>query len=290
MKQLFVLFACYLLSVSTTLASPNFEDTYGIPADASYSDLADQVVSSRFDDSSITLAQKQKRLDNLQLRIESKIKQFPDDPLIWFLSGLNQNTLAEVQYLIISEKDGQQQAATDIDVSNFNIARSRAYDNAIRLDSSQPHRLSSTIYATMGYGLSNRQKIKTYSRELELGSPAENESNEWFMHWAKIDALVHEKKLEEAEQALTELKLLLQQKNRTDSAYSTILEQAETQVKAVQNTVEKRTEASSSQSTSQSSQNLPGDSSWGWEAWLVTGFGIFTFIFVLIAAIYLRKR
>lgn len=290
MNRQLVIMVILLSSSMMILASTNFEDTYGIPAGSHFSALADQVVDSRFDESSITLRQKLTRLKNLQLRIGARLEQFRDEPVIWFLSGLNQNNLAEVQYLMVLEKSGQQAAAIDIDVSNYNIARSRAYDNAIRLDSTEPHRLSSSIYATMGYGLSNRQKVKTYSRELQLGSPAENESSEYFMHWAKIDALLHEKKLDEARQALDDLKQLLKQRNQTDSAYSSIVERAETQLTSHIEISERRNNtATTTQNTEPKSQD-PENNTWGWRIWLLIGFGVFTFSFVLIAAVYMRKR
>lgn len=288
MKPLLALFLLFLLPSKTLLAEANFEEIYGIPANGHYSAIADQVVATRFDESGLSLRQKFTRLKNLQARIEANIKQFPDDPLIWFLSGLNQNNLAEVQYLSVLITLGQQKALNDIDVSNYNIARSRAYDNAIRLDSTQPHKLSSTIYATMGYGLSNRQKIETYSRELALGSPAENESNEWFMHWAKIDALVHDKKLGEAQQALAELKNLLEDKKKTSSPYSGIVDRAETQVAREVKTAEKRKSSTAKNDTRPvvAEENSP----WNWKTWLLIGFGVFIFSFVLGTAIYLRGR
>ena len=289
MKQNFIIIMLLLLSPAVAPASTNFEDTYGTAAPAAFSNLADQIVDTRFDESSMTLRQKLSRLENLQLRIESGIEQYTDDPFLWFLSGLNQNNLAEVKYLIILEASGRKEAAMDIDVSNYNIARSRSYSNAIRLDSTQPHRLSSAIYATMGYGLSNRQKVETYSRELKLGSPAENESNEWFMHWAKIDALIQENKIDQAQHALEELKQVLKKQNKSDSAYSSIVDRAETQVALEVETMENRR----SVSTAKQSANLGGNETdsqpWGWKDWLLTGFGVFTFAFVLIAAVYLRK-
>lgn len=289
MKQRFAILLFLLFSTSMTFASTNFEDTYGIPAGAHFSSLADQVVDTRFDESSMTLRQKFNRLKNLQLRIDSKLKEFSDDPIIWFLSGLNHNNLAEIQYLLVVEKSGQQMAASDIDVSNYSISRSRAYDNAIRLDSSQPYKLSSSIYATMSYGLSNRQKITTYRRELELGNPAENESNEYFMHWAKIDLLVQEKKLDEAQQSLKELEQLLKQRNKSGSAYSSIVERAKYQLVTELEISEKRKAVSLTSRQSSTKFQEAGHKPWGWKIWLLTGFGIFIFTFVLIAAIYLRK-
>ncbi len=290
MIRILTLFLLYLLPYSLLQAETSFEDTYGITASGHYSDIANQVVSTRFEESELSLPQKLTRLKNLQFRIDAKKNKFPDDPLIWFLSGLNQNNLAEVQYLTVLEKLGQHKASTSIEVTNYNIARSRAYDNAIRLDKPQPHQLSSSIYATMGYGLSNRQKIKTYSRELKLGNPAENESNEWFMHWAKIDALVHEKKLDEAQQALAELKALLQDKDKIPSPYTSIADRAESQIEKEVETADKRKSNLTGKQDSSRAENAGGTLSWNWKNWLLTGIGIFTFGFVLIAAIYVRRN
>ncbi len=288
MIRLITLVVFYLLPYLPLHAETNFEDTYGISASGHYSAIADQTVATHFDESDLSLRQKMTRLKNLQARIEAKLNQFPNDPLIWFLAGLNQNNLAEVQYLMVLDKLGQQKASTDIGVSNYNIARSRAYHNAIRLDEPQPHQLSSSIYATMGFGLSNRQKIKTYSRELKLGSPAENESNEWFLHWAKIDALVHEKKLEEAQQALADLKALLMNKNKASSPYTSIVERAETQVKKEVKATDKRKSILIGKANSKPVKSTANNRSWDWKNWLLIGIGIFTFGFVLVAAIYVR--
>lgn len=289
MTRIITLCLLYLLPYSLLQAETNFEDTYAITASGHYSAIADQVVSTRFDESELPLQHKLTRLKNLQARIKAKLQQLPDDPLIWFLSGLNQNNLAEVQYLKVLKKHGQHKASTDIEVSNYNIARSRAYDNAIRLDNPQPHQLSSSIYATMGYGLSNRQKVKTYSRELELGNPAENESNEWFMHWAKIDALVHEKKLDEAQQALADLKALLLNKDKASSPYTSIVERAETQIAKEVETADKRKSSSISKTGPTLVESTGNNHPWNWKNWLLIGIGIFTFGFVVVAAIYVRK-
>jgi len=289
MKILITLLLLSSIMPGVAFSKASFEEIYALEAGPDYAAIADQIASARFDEHDLSLQQNYNRLKNLQARIEAKIKTNKNDPMVWFLSGLNQNNLAEIRYLIVLAKSGQKKAAADVQVVNFNIARSRAYNNAIRLDGEPPHKLSSAIYATMGYGLSNRQKIKTYTRELELGSASENESNEYFMHWAKIDALVHEKKLDEAQQALAELKQLLEKKNKTDSPYSSIVQRAENQVEKVTSQAKER------QAKNIKKQAKPVDlkdpkSSWTWKTWLILCFGIFTFGSVLAAALYRRNR
>ena len=286
MKQLIAIILVYLCGLSLVNANTSFEAMYGIEADQKYRASADQVITARFDDSGLSLQQKTTRMRNLQARLELHTQNYADDPMVWFLSGLNLNNLAEIRYLMILQQSGQKKADTDIEVSNLNIARSRAYDNAIRLDSQPPYKLSSAIYATMGYGLSNRQKVKTYTRELELGSPSENESNEWFMHWAKIDALVHEKKLDEAQAALAELKDLLEQKNKSTSAYSSIVERAQKQVEQVVAKADSRKKQLPKKGPDiKETQHL-----WNWKIWLVIAIGLFIFVSVLIAAISMRRH
>ena len=286
MKQLVATILIYLCASSLVNASANFEDMYGIVADQSYRATANQITTARFVDSELSPQQKYSRLKNLQGRIELHTRNYTDDPIIWFLSGLNLNNLAEIRYLMILEQSGQKKADADTEVSNYNIARSRAYDNAIRFDDQPPYKLSSAIYATMGYGLSNRQKVKTYTREIKLGSPSENESNEWFMHWAKIDALVHEKKLDEAQAALGELKNLLGRKNKNASTYSSIVERAQKQVEIVVSQAQNRKKLLPKKGPKlEDTQHL-----WNWKIWLVITIGLFTFISVLIAAISMRKH
>lgn len=286
MRQPTAIILIYLCALSLVNAEANFEVVYGIAADQNYSATADQIITARFDDLELSAQQKYTRIKNLQGRIELHTQNYADDPMVWFLSGLNLNNLAEIRYLIILDQSGQKKADTDSDVSNYNIARSRAYGNAIRLDSQPPYKLSSTIYATMGYGLSNRQKVKTYTRELELGSPSENESNKWFMHWAKIDALVHEKKLDEAQTALSQLENLLIRKNKNTSAYSSIVERAQKQVDNVVAQAENRKKLLPKKGPKlEKTLHL-----WNWKIWLVIAIGAFTFVSVLIAAISMRKQ
>jgi len=286
MKSLSVILLLFMSTLSLAYADTSFEGIYGIEASNDYRASANQVVSARFEFSELSPQQKYTRLKNLQARLQLLTEKYADDPVLWFLAGLNLNNLAETRYLLILQRAGRQKADNDIDVSNYSIARSRAYENAIRLDSEPPHRLSSAIYATMGYGLSNKLKIKTYSREIELGSASENESNEWFMHWAKIDALVHDKKLDEAQAALAELKNLLAAKNKTESAYADIVDQAEQQVEAVVAQNEKRTKPAQAVSPNLEST----DHGWGWKVWLLISIGIFTFVSVIVAAFSLRKQ
>ncbi len=289
MKILITLLLLSSILPGLAYSQASFEEIYALEANADYAALADQIVAARFDEHELSPQQNYTRLKNLQARIQAKIDRNKNDPMAWFVSGLNLNNLAEVRYLLVLAKSGQKKAAADVEVTNYNIARSRAYNNAIRLDGESPHQLSSAIYATMGYGLSNREKIKTYSRELELGSASENESNEWFMHWAKIDALVHEKKLDEAQQALAELKQKLEEKNKTDSPYSSIAKRAESQVDKVTAKAKQR------QAKNTKKQPKPVDfedtnSTWNWKTWLILCFGVFTFVSVLAAAIYRRNR
>lgn len=279
----------YLVSLTTAQAEMSFEEMYGIPASNYYDVIADQIVSARFQGSELSLQEQYVRLKNLQLNIAIKTDEYPDEPLAWFLSGLNLNNLAEVRYLLVLDKSGQKKATADIEVVNHNIARSRAYGNAIRLDSEQPHQLSSSIYATMGYGLTNRQKIKTYTRELELGSPSENESNEWFMHWAKIDALIHDKKLDEAQAALRELKDLLEKENKPSSPYAEIVEKAESQVDSFTEESQKR-QASKQKIEASNVERDDSGESWSWKIWLILLSSVFIFIAVLSVALYKRNR
>lgn len=289
MNKTLIIVLLYLVSLTTVQAGMSFEEMYGIPASNYYDVIADQIVSARFQGSELSLQEQYARLKSLQLKIEIKAGDYSDEPLVWFLSGLNLNNLAEIRYLLVLDKSGQKKATTDSDVINHNIARSRAYSNAIRFDSEQPHQLSSSIYATMGYGLTNKQKIKTYTRELELGSPSENESNEWFMHWAKIDALIHEKKLNEAQAALNELKNLLENEDKAASPYAEIVEKAESQVDTF--TAESQKRQASKQKTE--TLNVESDDtgeSWGWKTWLISLFGVVTFIAVLFVALYKRNQ
>lgn len=278
-----------MCQLSTAWALTQFEGIYAIPA-GDLTPIADQLVTSRFEDSLFSNEQKYLYLEELQQRLQSYKPQHQDNPLFWFLTGLSQSNLAEVRYIILLDQKGQKTADQDIAISNHNITRSRAYEKAISLDEPEPHRLSSTIYATMGYGLSNKQKIKTYSRELEIGIASENESNQWFLHWAKIDALVNDKKLEEAQQALIELQSLLSNKKHGAEHYSDIVKQAKSQVKAVTLKAKQRKKKHARKVNARALEQRA--QKWTWKTWLLVSIGVFTLSVVIIAAIYyqIRKR
>jgi hypothetical protein len=284
-----MLTALLMCQLSSAWALTQFEGIYSIPAD-DLTPIADQIVTSRFEDSLLSSEQKYLYLEEMHERLQSYQPQHQENPLYWFLMGLSQSNLAEVRYIILLDQKGQKTADQDISISNHNITRSRAYEKAISLDEPEPHRLSSTIYATMGYGLSNKQKIKTYSRELEIGIASENESNQWFLHWAKIDALVHDKKLKEAQQALVELQDLLANKKHGAEHYLSIVKQAKSQVKAVTQKADQRKQKQAQKSKVRALEQRA--QKWTWKTWLLIAIGVFMFAFVLIAAIYyqIRKR
>ena len=283
-KNLFLLIML-LCQLSTAWGARQFEDIYTISA-GELTSLADQIVTVRFEDYLLSGEQKYLYLEQLQQNLQDIKPHHKDNPVFWFLTGLNQSNLAEVRYINLLDQKSQSIAGQDIVISNHNIARSRAYDNAIRFDEVEPRKLSSAIYATMGYGLSNKQKIKSYSRELELGSASENESNEWFLHWAKIDALIHEKKLEEAQQALAELQSLLSRKKHGADNYDSIVKQAKTQVTVAKQKTSQRKQKQQKKANAVAKAQEQLAQKWTWKTWLLVAIGVFTFGFVLIAAIY----
>lgn len=278
-----------LCQLSTAWGARQFEYIYAISA-GELTPIANQIITERFEDSLLTGEQNYLYLEELQQNLQSLKSQHQNNPIFWFLLGLNHSNLAEVRYINLRKQESQSTIGQDLEISNHNIARSRAYDNAIRLDDSEPRKLSAAIYATMGYGLSNQQKIKTYSRELELGIASENESNEWFLHWAKIDALVHEKKLEEAQLALTVLQTLLARKKQGAENYDGIVKQAKTQVtEASQKVSQRKINKQKKEQTSAKALEQRAKK-WTWKTWLLVTIGVFTIGFVLVTAIYYQFR
>ena len=86
--------------------------------------------------------------------------------------------------------------------------------------------------------------------------------------------------------ALTELKSLLEKKNKTASAYSSIVKRAQTQVEKVVATTEKRKKSlPASQPKLEKAQRA-----WNWKIWLLIAIGVFTFVSVIIAAVSKRQR
>ena len=278
-----------LCHLSPAWGARQFSSIYAITA-GELTSIADQIVTARFEESLLSNKQKYLYLEQLQNNLLELKPHHQENPVFWFLTGLNQNNLAEVRYINLLNQEGQSIADQDIDISNHNIARSRAYDSAIRFDGAEPRKLSSAIYATMGYGLSNQQKIKTYSRELELGSVSENESNEWFLHWAKIDALIHEKKLEQAQQALAELQTLLARKKRGAENFDSIVKQAKTQVTKAKNKSLQRQQKQQKNARAAARAIDQHAQKWTWRTWLLVSIGLFTVGFVIVTAVYYQFR
>jgi hypothetical protein len=279
--KLFLL-PCLLLSF-TPLSATEFNQVFGIDAGNSTS-LANLLTTARHDQSLLSMPQHYQYLLDLHSRIEKNKSSHSEDPMAWFLYGLSLNTLAETRYLMLIETGDNNIASDDREINELNIARTRAYDNAIRLDGDEPHQLSAEIYANMGYGLSNRQKIKTYSREIKQGTAGASLSSEVFLHWAKIESLVHEKKLDEARTAIDDLTQLLEQKSLSDSPYQTVVAQATTQVNQSVEQKILRARASAQSNAKQAFKNTI--TAWSWKTWLLFLIGTFSFLFVLMTSIY----
>ena len=245
-----------ILFSSVSIAG-SFAQIYALPAEG-FVELADRVVAARADHFVTDYAQKMKSLLDLQAELELLTDERLRDPMLWFVYGLNQNSLAEARYMLVLEREGRSAADRDREVTDYNVGRSQAYERAIFYDDRKPHRLSAEIYATMGYGLTNRLKAETYTRELSLGNASENESSEIFMHWAKIDVLVKERRLSDAQQALEELKQLLESKGRNEGNFEKVVERAQASVGEAATPSKRPT--TGSQNTGSTEQNRPTQS------------------------------
>jgi len=178
--------------------------------------LADRVSRYYSEDIKLPIETQKKELLEIANELESISVKFSDQPVYWFIKGLNHRNLASLYF----ESKSIQQSDREIHKKDI------AYKKAIELDKSLKY-LNASIYSTMKHGLPESSKIDATQQELSLGGNGENDSYYWYLHWSNIDQLKNSARNEEAEQAF---KIMKKEMNNSDidmSVYKALNEKIE---------------------------------------------------------------
>ncbi|MDH5471361.1 MAG: hypothetical protein OEY61_00760 [Gammaproteobacteria bacterium] len=214
MKILNYIILLFLLG-SSALADTRFDELFDLHSDNA-SATADSITRFHAENINLSFTEKLTQLNALSQNIDAFIKVSPGNPLLWFMKGLNYSNLASVYN---AQHDVQQ---ADL----FITQKNQAYAKAIELDTKN-NMLTAAIYATMKHGLPEDLKIIAIQKELTLGGNGENESDYWFLHWSNINALQQAGRLEEAQQALTNMKAEMLKQDISNPDYEKLTVQIE---------------------------------------------------------------
>ena len=213
---LFVFLPCQLL------AQNSFEEQFDI-SPGNVKSLADQVALYHAEniDSSFTVQEQQ--LISISQQLDQLLQQQPQNPVLWFLQGLNHNNLASL-YFTTAPVTSQQHIAKKLS----------AYEQAMTFDKTQKPHLNAAIYATMKHALSMDKKIIAIQKELALGGNGEDESYYWYLHWSNIHNLTQAGRLQEARQATQKMQRELEASGHSSNNYQQILKQVKAEVEQAQ--------------------------------------------------------
>jgi hypothetical protein len=218
MKNILILFL--ILYIPQVWAEGEFIGSFDIDL-GPYNTLADRVTSFYTGDVIISAENKHKELTNSLNSIQLFIKQQPNNPVLYFLKGLNLSLLSGIY---ASDKDKKK-------LNQFIEKTISAYKEAMILDKNHTPHLTPSTYATMKHSLPENLKIEAIQKELSLGGNGTNESYYWFLHSSNINALQQAGRFEDAKKALNTMKRELNDSSLNNSKYAPIATRASNEIK-----------------------------------------------------------
>ena len=234
MKKYILLFLfCFPASI---LAGTGFNELFDVNIDR-HNQIADRVAAYHATDIALDLESRQAELEALQQNLDAITKTSPDEPLYWFINGLNHNNLAA---LFAEQKN---KVATSQHIEQRNLA----YKKAMLLDQIPPLKLSATIYASMKHGLPEADKIKAIESEIKQGGSGDSDDQYIQLHWSRVNALEKAGRHDEAQNALREMQREISQRDLKSPDYQLIIDRA-------QNEINKGLAADQKQTASQQSE------------------------------------
>jgi len=204
-----------LAFISSVNANTGFEQLFHLHPEQA-SSTADRVTNFHADNMDLSTTDKINELNALSNNIDAYIKASPDNPVLWFIKGLNYSNLASVY--------NAQGSTPQVESSIVN--KNIAYEKAMQLDKTVAT-LTAAIYATMKHGLPEDLKINAIQKELALGGNGETESSYWYLHWSNINALQNAGRAEEAKLALQKMKSEMFSQGISNPDYDELTKQVE---------------------------------------------------------------
>jgi len=185
--------------------------------------VADQVTRYHAENVDSSFAMQDQQLLAISKQLDQLLQQQPQNPLLWFLQGLNYNNLASLYF-----------DSDPVSSQQYISKKLSAYEQAMKFDETQQPHLSAAIYSTMKHGLPIDKKITAIQKELSLGGNGEDESYYWYLHWSNIHSLTQAGRLKEARQATQNMQRELEASGHSNNNYRQILKQVKAEVEQAQ--------------------------------------------------------
>lgn len=217
MKKYILLFFCAF--PLTLLAGTDFNELFDADL-VQHNQIADRIAAYSSTDIALDTAAQQTELESLQQSVDAITGAEPDEPLYWFVSGLNHNNLAA----LFAAQNNEAVSRQHIEQRNL------AYQKAMLLDKIPPLKLSATIYASMKYGLPEAEKIKAIESEIKQGGSGNSDDQYIQLHWSRVNALEKSGRHDEAQKALREMQREISQRNLKNPDYQLIVERAQSEI------------------------------------------------------------
>lgn len=217
MKKYILLFLfCFPAGI---LAGTSFNELFDADLDR-HNPIADRVAAYHTTDIALDIQSRQSELEALQQNLDAITRTSPDEPLYWFINGLNHNNLAA---LFAEQKN---KTATRQHIEQRNLA----YKKALLLDQLPPLKLSATIYAAMKHGLPEADKIEAIESEIKQGGSGVSDDQYIQLHWSRVNALEKSGRHDEAQSALREMQREISQRNLKSPDYQLIIDRAQSEI------------------------------------------------------------
>ena len=217
-KYILLLFCCM---PAITLAETDFNELFEAELDT-HTQIANRVATYHATDMALEIPTQQIELESLQKDIDAILADSPNEPLYWFISGLNHNNLAALAAL------QKNQGAVNRQIEQRNLA----YQKAMLLVQTLPLKLSARIYATMKYGLPAADKINAIKNEIKQGGSGENDTQYIQLHWSQVNELEKSGRHDEAQAALKEMQREINRLDLKNPDYQRIVERAQNEINA----------------------------------------------------------
>ncbi|MDH5483839.1 MAG: hypothetical protein OEY43_01285 [Gammaproteobacteria bacterium] len=211
----YLLIIPFILLCSTGYAETPFNELFDTEL-GNFTELADRVASYHSENIDLPVNTRINELEALAINIDNILKIKSDNPVIWFIKGLNHSNLAAAY------------SSDNIDKKDFHIhEKDVAYKKAMDLDMGHSPHLTPSIYASIKHGMPERERIHAIQQELLLGGNGDNDSYYWQLHWSNISALEQAGQFDAAQKALENMKRELKEQHLTNTDYDKIVERAQ---------------------------------------------------------------
>ncbi len=218
---------CFLLVVfSLPLSANNSFADYFEYYPSFIPEHANEITQHFTENSTISSKKRLALFKQINDALSTQIKQKPDNPLLWFIKGLNfKNRLDALE-------EQKVLGASNIDplIKKTKDYFQRSFVKAMHLDDKKKANLTARMYATMKHYLKDNERILALQKELKQGGSGDNETHYWFTHWDVIGSLQDMGRLDDAEIALYQLKNELKIAGLENSVFNEVYQQAKNEL------------------------------------------------------------